>query len=176
MNKLPEQAKQLSQSQLHTHEQYMTLALAQASLAEDKQEVPVGAIVVLNNEVIGRGHNQTISLCDPSAHAEVMAIKDAAQHIKNYRLIDAILYVTLEPCAMCAGLLVHSRIKTIVYGAHDYKAGAAGSVLNITAHDQLNHKIGLVSGVLEDECSGRLSAFFQKRRALKKAMKAFKNT
>lgn len=153
----------------------MRLALLQADIALQHQEVPVGAVVVLNGEVIGEGFNQTISQCDPSLHAEVVAIRQAAQHIKNYRLNNATLYVTLEPCAMCAGLLVHSRIHTIVFGAGDYKAGACGSVMNIANHAQLNHKIDLVHGVLAQDCSQKLSGFFQERRALKKAMKASVN-
>lgn len=154
------------------HEFFIREAMRQADIAESFNEVPVGAVVVINNEIVGRGYNQTITLCDPSLHAEVVAIRQAAAHIKNYRLLDASLYVTLEPCSMCAGLLVHSRIKTLIFGAYDYKAGAVGSVMNIAQHEQLNHKIDVVAGVLENECSQQLSAFFQKRRALKKAMKA----
>ena len=156
----------------HEHEFFMQEAMAEADVALSLNEVPVGAVVVLNNEIIGRGHNQTITLCDPSLHAEVVAVRDAAKHIKNYRLLDATLYVTLEPCCMCAGLLVHSRIKTLVFGAYDYKAGAVGSIMNVAQNDKLNHKIDVIGGVLETQCSENLSAFFKERRALKKAMKA----
>jgi len=155
-----------------THEFFIREAMQQAEIAESINEVPVGAVLVINDEIVGRGYNQTITLCDPSLHAEVVAIRQAAAHIKNYRLLDATLYVTLEPCSMCAGLLVHSRIKTLVFGAYDYKAGAVGSIMNLAQHEKLNHKIEVVGGVLESECSQQLSAFFQKRRALKKAMKA----
>ncbi len=159
----------------HSHEFYMRLAIEQAAIAQSKQEVPVGAIVVLNGEIIGKGYNLTISQCDPSLHAEMVAIKQAAQTIQNYRLLNAELYVTLEPCAMCAGLLVHSRISRLVYGAPDYKAGASGSIMNITQHPQLNHRIDVIPNVLQEECSEQLSGFFRERRALKKAMKAKNN-
>jgi len=154
------------------HQFYMQKALEQANLAQEIGEVPVGAVVVLNNEIIGLGYNRCITDNDPSLHAELVAIRDAAQRINNYRLVGASLYVTLEPCSMCAGLLVHSRLKQLVFGASDPKAGAAGSIMNLVQHDLLNHKIEIVSNVLGDTCSENLSQFFRKRRSQKKAQKA----
>lgn len=154
------------------HQFYMEKALEQSALAEAIGEVPVGAVVVLNNEIIGSGYNLCITESDPSLHAEMVAIRQAAQRLDNYRLVGATLYVTLEPCSMCAGLLVHSRLKKLVFGASDPKAGAAGSVMNLVQHEQLNHKIEVVANVLGDSCSEKLSQFFRKRRAEKKAQRA----
>lgn len=153
------------------HEYFMTLAMEAAKNAEAINEIPVGAVVVHNNKVIGTGWNQSITTHDPSAHAEMIAIKQAGQALKNYRTVDCTLYVTLEPCPMCAGLLVHSRVKKVVYGAPDYKTGAAGSIMNLLAHDSLNHQIEVEGGVLQEECSNMLSSFFKRRRAEKKANK-----
>lgn len=147
---------------------FMQLAIAQAKAAELLDEVPVGAIAVYKNEVIGRGHNRVITSLDPSAHAEVLALREAAQHLGNYRLCDVTLYVTLEPCSMCAGLMVHSRIKRLVFAARDPKTGAAGSLFPITHHPRLNHQVAITEGVCAAECSALLSAFFQQRRAAKK--------
>ena len=158
-------------SQLNTHEYFMQKAMLQANLAEQLNEVPVGAVVVLNNEIIGLGHNQCISRQDPSLHAEVVAIRQAAQHIQNYRLTKATVYVTLEPCSMCAGLMVHSRIAHLVFGASDPKTGAAGSVMNLVQHASLNHIIDVTSGVLSEQCAQQLSAFFKRRRAEIKQLK-----
>lgn len=154
------------------HQFYMEKAIEQANLAEEIGEVPVGAVVVLNSEIIGSGYNRCITDSDPSLHAEMVAIRQAAQRINNYRLVGASLYVTLEPCSMCAGLLVHSRLKQLIYGTNDPKAGAAGSIMNLVQHEQLNHKIEIVPNVLDDTCSEMLSQFFRKRRAQKKAQKA----
>lgn len=154
------------------HEKFMRQAIELAKKAEALQEVPVGAIVVSEGKIIGSGYNQTISLCDPSAHAEMLAIRQAAKTIKNYRILDASLYVTLEPCSMCAGLLVQSRIKNVVFGAFDQKAGAAGSVLNVTQCEPLNHQLNVLGGVLERECANLLSEFFKARRKAKKILKA----
>ena len=121
--------------------------------------------------VIGRGHNQPISQCDPSLHAEMVAVRNAANTIGNYRLVNASIYVTLEPCSMCAGLLVHSRIKRLIYATPDEKAGAAGTLFNLVQHPNLNHQIEIVEGVMQQECSHQLSAFFKRRRAEKKANK-----
>ncbi|MFT5281879.1 MAG: tRNA(adenine34) deaminase [Kangiellaceae bacterium] len=154
------------------HKYFMEKAIEQAKLAEQIGEIPVGAVVVLNQHIIGAGYNRSISEKDPSLHAEMVAIRNAAKTLGNYRLIDASIYVTLEPCSMCAGLLVHSRLKQLVFGAHDLKTGAAGSVMNIVQHDALNHKVDVVSGVLGDICSEHLSQFFSARRAQKKAHKA----
>jgi tRNA(adenine34) deaminase len=146
----------------------MQAALAEAELAASKGEVPVGAVVVLNGEIVGSGHNQPIGLNDPSAHAEMLAIRAAAQHLGNYRLSDCELFVTLEPCIMCAGAILHSRLKRIVYAAVDTKTGAAGSVINPFAVPQLNHQTQLVQGVCAHEASNMLSTFFALRRAAQK--------
>lgn len=152
-------------------EKFMALAIKLAHQAEQHNEIPVGAVVVANGNVIGEGFNQSIMLNDPSAHAEMIAIRQAGKVQNNYRLLDCTLYVTLEPCPMCAGLLVHSRIKRIVYGALDLKTGSAGSVFNITGSEKLNHQIPVTSGILAEQCSHLLSAFFKRRRLEKKALK-----
>ncbi|MBS09093.1 tRNA adenosine(34) deaminase TadA [Alteromonas sp.] len=152
---------------------WMRHALTLADKAESIGEVPVGACVVLNGELIGEGFNTPITDNDPSAHAELRAVKEAAAAVQNYRLIDATLYVTLEPCSMCAGMLVHARVKRVVFGAKDAKTGAAGSVMNLLQHPALNHQLEVVSGVLADECANKLSDFFRKRRKeIKSAKKA----
>lgn len=154
-----------------SHVYFMQKALEQAALAESLGEIPVGAVVVLNDKIIGEGHNRSITDNDPSLHAEMVAIRQAASHLGNYRLMGASIYVTLEPCSMCAGLLVHSRIGQLVYGAHDLKTGAAGSVMNIVQHPTLNHKMDVLAGVLGDKCSDYLSSFFKQRRAQIKVQK-----
>lgn len=155
---------------------FMVRAYQLAEQAEKINEIPVGAVVVANGEIIGEGYNQSITLNDPSAHAEMLAIRQAGENVKNYRLIDCTLYVTLEPCPMCAGLLVHSRIKRLVFGAKDAKTGAAGSVMNLIHHKQLNHHIETSQGIMADECSQLLSAFFKRRRKeIKAAKTALKN-
>ncbi|WP_334019343.1 tRNA adenosine(34) deaminase TadA [Alteromonas sp. S015] len=153
---------------------WMRHALTLADKAESIGEVPVGACVVLNGELIGEGFNTPIADNDPSAHAELRAVKAAASAVQNYRLIDATLYVTLEPCSMCAGMLVHARIKRVVFGAKDAKTGAAGSVMNLLQHPALNHQVEVVSGVLAEECANKLSNFFRKRRKEIKAAKKAK--
>lgn len=150
---------------------FMEQAIALANKAEAINEIPVGAVLVANGEVIGQGYNQSITLNDPSAHAEMIAIRAAGQYLKNYRLIDCTLYVTLEPCPMCAGLLVHSRITRLVFGAKDAKTGSAGSVMNIANHEDLNHQVIITSGIKADECSALLSSFFKRRRKEIKADK-----
>lgn len=150
---------------------WMQYALSLAEKAQQQGEIPVGAVIVRDNEVIGEGWNQSITLNDPSAHAEVMAIRDAGQRIGNYRLINSTLYVTLEPCPMCSGALVHSRIARLVFGATDAKTGAAGSVMNIVNHDKLNHQLEVESGVCADLCSSKISNFFKMRREQKKQQK-----
>ena len=149
----------------------MRHAIALAAKAEQQGEVPVGAVVVKNGELVAEGWNQMISLNDPSAHAEMQAIRAAAVKLGNYRLPDCTLYVTLEPCSMCAGAMVHSRIARLVFGTVDAKTGAAGSVLNLMQHRQFNHQVEIVSDVLAQECAAQLSGFFQRRRAEKKAVK-----
>ncbi|MGE5241373.1 MAG: tRNA adenosine(34) deaminase TadA [Bacteroidota bacterium] len=151
-------------SKLETDEKWMRRALGLARHAEAAGEVPVGAVVVLNNEIIGEGWNRPIVSHDPTAHAEIVALRAAAQHAKNYRLPGAVLYVTLEPCAMCAGAIVHARIARVVYGAADPKTGAAGSVFNLLDSSVLNHRSQLTSGVLAEECGQMLRGFFEARR------------
>ena len=143
---------------------FMHRALELARHAEEAGEVPVGALVVLNDEVIGEGWNQPIVSHDPSAHAEIVALRAAAAQMKNYRLPDAVLYVTLEPCAMCAGAIVQARIARVVYGAADPKSGAVGSVFNLLESSSLNHRALVSGGVLAEECGRSLKAFFQSRR------------
>lgn len=151
-----------------TDESWMQHALSLADKAEAMGEVPVGAVLIKENEIIGEGWNQPITLHDPSAHAEVMAIRTAGKAIENYRLPNTTLYVTLEPCAMCAGLMIHSRIERVVFGAYDPKTGAAGSVFDTLIDERHNHTIEVIGGVLETECSNHLRTFFKKRRAQKK--------
>ena len=149
--------------------EYMRRALALAAQAQAAGEVPVGAVVVRDGEIIGRGFNAPISRHDPSAHAEVQALRDAAERTGNYRLVDCELFVTLEPCLMCAGAMMHARIARVVYGASDLKTGAAGSVLNVFVEQRLNHHTAVQGGVLAEECSAMLSNFFAQRRAQQKS-------
>ncbi|NOL49673.1 tRNA adenosine(34) deaminase TadA [Pelistega europaea] len=147
------------------HLAYMQEALKQAQLAYDLQEIPVGAVVVApDGEIIGRGYNRTIMDSDPTAHAEVMALRMAAQHLNNYRLPQCRLYVTLEPCPMCLGAIVHARIKQVIFGASDPKTGACGGVIAMHANPLLNHQTTISTGVLSEECAGLLRRFFQERR------------
>ncbi|HRP96151.1 MAG TPA: tRNA adenosine(34) deaminase TadA [Rhodocyclaceae bacterium] len=145
-------------------ERFMLAALEQARQAGAVDEVPVGAVVVCDGEIVGRGFNQPIRGHDPTAHAEVMALRDAAARLGNYRLPGCELYVTLEPCTMCCGAIMHARIARVVFGARDPKTGAAGSVLDLFADARLNHHAEVVGGVLADECGGLLSRFFAARR------------
>lgn len=138
-----------------------------ARLAEAAGEVPVGAVIVKDEQIIAEGWNQPIALHDPSAHAEMLAMRAAAKLLGNYRLPDTTLYVTLEPCAMCAGAMVHARVKRLVYAAPDPRAGAAGTLFNITQHEALNHRLEVTGGVLADECAAMLRNFFQARRGSK---------
>lgn len=147
-----------------THETFMREALAQARLAGEAGEVPVGAVLVVDGEIVGRGYNQPIGASDPSAHAEIMALRDAGRRLGNYRLPGSTLYVTLEPCAMCSGALMHARVERIVFGARDPKTGAVGSVVNLFAEERLNHHATVQGGVLAEECGALLSAFFASRR------------
>ena len=150
---------------------WMQYALVLADKAEQAGEIPVGAVLVKNNQIIGEGWNSSICQHDPSAHAEMLAVRQGAVQLQNYRLIDTTLYVTLEPCAMCAGLLVHSRVKRLVFGAADAKTGAAGSVMNVVQHAVLNHQLEVTAGVLAEPCAEKLSAFFRRRRQEQKAQK-----
>jgi tRNA(adenine34) deaminase len=147
-----------------TDQEFMQIALDLAQQAAAAGEVPVGAIVVKDGEIIGRGSNAPITTHDPTAHAEIRAMRDAAQRIGNYRLVGCTLYVTLEPCAMCTGAIQHARITKLVYGASDPKTGACGSVVNLMAEPKLNHHTEISGGMLAIECGGLLSNFFSARR------------
>jgi len=151
-----------------TDEYWMQQAIQLAQKAADEDEVPVGAVIVKENQLISEGWNQPIQSHDPSAHAEIMAIRNAGQALNNYRLIDTTMYVTLEPCSMCVGAMIHARVKRLVFGATDLKTGATGSAINLI-HDAIhNHKIEVVSGVLNDECKSLLQQFFKRKRVSKK--------
>jgi tRNA(adenine34) deaminase len=153
-----------------TDQEFMQIALDLAQQAAAAGEVPVGAIVVKDGEIIGRGSNAPITTHDPTAHAEIRAMRDAAQHIGNYRLVGCTLYVTLEPCAMCTGAIQHARIAKLIYGASDPKTGACGSVVNLMAEPKLNHHTEISGGVLAAECGALLSGFFSARRKKAKAV------
>ncbi|HLY95967.1 MAG: tRNA adenosine(34) deaminase TadA [Sideroxydans sp.] len=148
---------------------FMRAALDLARQAAQAGEVPVGAVVIKDGQIVGRGYNAPISRHDPSAHAEIAALRDAAQHLGNYRLVGCELFVTLEPCVMCVGAMFHARIGRVVFGAHDPKTGAAGSVFNLFAETRLNHHARIHGGVLAEECGEVLSGFFAMRRAQQKA-------
>ena len=154
-----------------TDTDFMREALALAAQAELEGEVPVGALVVCEGEIVGRGWNRPIVACDPTAHAEIVALRQAAEHLGNYRLSNCTLYVTIEPCTMCAGAIVHSRIERLVFGAPEPKAGVVLSNGQLLDAENLNHKVLYEGGVLADECSAVMSAFFKKRRAMKKEEK-----
>ncbi len=143
---------------------FMKKALAEASRALVSEDVPVGAVVVFDNKIIGRGCNQVELLKDPTAHAEMIAITGAAEHLKSKWLKDCTLYVTIEPCSMCAGALVLSRINRVVFGAYDPKTGAGGSVFDILHNRKLNHRIKVTKGILEEECAGLMKEFFKRQR------------
>lgn len=145
-------------------ELFMRAALEQAREALNRGEVPIGAVLVKDGAIICRAHNSPIMLRDPSAHAEMLALRSAGQRLNNYRLVDTELYVTLEPCVMCMGALVHARVKRLIFGAADPKAGAAGSVFNFARHEKLNHVIEVTPGVLAEECGELLQNFFKERR------------
>jgi tRNA(adenine34) deaminase len=157
---------------MRNDDDFMRVALALARQAELSGEVPVGAIVVKNGTIIGRGSNAPISRRDPSAHAELLALRDAAQHLGNYRLIGCELFVTLEPCVMCVGAIFHARIARVVFGASDLKTGACGSVLNLFTEQRLNHHAEMTAGILAKECGQLLSGFFAARRAQQQNIKA----
>jgi tRNA(adenine34) deaminase len=143
---------------------YMDRALELAHRAEAAGEVPVGAVVVFDDQIIGEGWNQPIGAHDPSAHAEMVAMRAAAKHMKNYRLPGTTLYVTLEPCAMCVGAIIHARVARVVFGAFDPKTGAAGSVFPLLASDKFNHRVEVTGGLMEEQCGEILRNFFQSRR------------
>ena len=153
------------------HTVWMRHALSLAQRAWDEGEVPVGAVLVYQNQVIGEGWNRPIGRHDPTAHAEIMALRQGGLVLQNYRLMDTTLYVTLEPCIMCAGAMVHSRISRLVYGACDVKTGAAGSLIDVLGHPGMNHQVQVTGGILAEECSTLLSRFFRERRLAKKVLK-----
>lgn len=163
-------------AQLALDQAFMQEALQLAQAAADAGEVPVGALVVLNGAIIGRGMNAPIGRHDPTAHAEIQAMREAAAAIGNYRLVGCTLYVTLEPCAMCSGAIQHARIARLVYGARDPKTGSCGSVIDLMAEPRLNHHTEVVGGVLAEECGSMLSRFFAGRRASKKALSSNSDT
>lgn len=142
----------------------MREALGLADEAGQAGEVPVGAVVVLNGEIVGRGFNRPISTSDPTAHAEIVALRDAGRTVGNYRLAGAALYVTVEPCAMCAGAMMHARIATLIYGAPEPRAGAIESAMRVHDHPAFNHRVTVVSGILAAECRAKLQSFFRERR------------
>jgi len=145
-------------------QQWMLYALRLAKEAEAAGEVPVGAVLVLNDEIIGEGWNQPIRSADPSAHAEILAMRAGAKYLNNYRLVNTTLYVTLEPCAMCAGAMVHARVQRLVFGALDPKTGAAGSLFNLLQDDRLNHQVKCEGGIMREACGELLRIFFKNRR------------
>lgn len=145
-------------------EHFMRLALREAARAAEHDDIPIGAVVVHDDEVIGAGHNERELREDPTAHAETLALREAARTLGSWRVLDSALYVTLEPCAMCAGAIVLARVPRVVFGAFDPKAGAAGSVLNVLGQPQLNHRPQVSAGLLADDCGELLRAFFRARR------------
>ena len=155
---------QLSLEQAREDERFMRASLREAARAAREEEVPVGAVVVLDGRVIARAHNKPVQTHDPAAHAEILALRRAGRKLGNYRLNGCSLYVTIEPCAMCAGAIVHARVKRLVCGAADAKSGACGSALKILNHPKLNHHVEVSKGVLKEECGAILTAFFQQRR------------
>lgn len=154
---------------------FMQAALTEADIAESLGEVPIGAVVVHDGQIIGRGHNLRESSQDPTTHAEVIAIRQAAQNLKSWRLIDCTLYVTLEPCVMCMGAIILARIPRLVFGCHDPKVGAVGSLYNFAEDKRFNHQVEVESGVLQQQCSEQLSHFFRQLRDKKKLQKKSKS-
>ncbi len=155
------------------HDQlFMQAALAEARIAESLGEVPIGTVITYDGQVIGRGHNLRESSQDPTTHAEVIAIRQAAQFLQSWRLLDCTLYVTLEPCVMCMGAIILARIPRLVFGCRDPKVGAAGSLYNFAEDDRFNHQVEVESGVLQQECGQQLSGFFRRLREEKKQKKA----
>jgi len=145
-------------------EPFMNLALAEAKKAEASGEVPVGAVIVVEGAVIARAFNQPIGLSDPTAHAEIAALREACRGVGNYRLSGATMYCTVEPCMMCAGAMIHARLSRLVFGTPDPKAGSAGSIYNVLTDPRLNHRVEVVSGIREEECAALLRDFFARRR------------
>ena len=148
---------------------WMQQALTIAQKARELDEIPVGAILVKDNQVVASGYNRSITDHNPAAHAEIMCLQQAGEALQNYRMLDATMYVTLEPCPMCATALVHARIKRVVFGAFDLKTGACGSAMNLLEHESMNHQVDVTAGVLEDECRKDLQLFFKELRQRKKS-------
>jgi len=148
------------------HQDWMRLALEQAQIAYDLNEVPIGAVIVRDGNILAVAHNEKEIHQDPTAHAEMVAIRRAAENLGHWRLKNSVLYVTLEPCPMCAGALIQSRIKQLVYGATDSKGGAVESVMNVLQDSRWNHKVEVTAGILEEECSGLLKQFFREKRSV----------
>ncbi len=171
MQKNPLKILFFNSEQPEDHLKFMRLALSEAQKAAREGEVPVGAVVVHEGKVLARAHNRPLHLHDPTAHAEVLALRRAAGKLGNYRLESCTLYVTIEPCAMCAGAMIHARIGHLIFGARDPKAGASGSALNVVNHPRLNHQFEVTEGVLAKECAAILSAFFKQRRNERAAKK-----
>ncbi|MBU1182645.1 MAG: tRNA adenosine(34) deaminase TadA [Proteobacteria bacterium] len=147
------------------HEKYMKLAIDEAKKAGQNGEVPIGAVLVAEDDkILAAAYNSTISLCDPSAHAEILALRKAGKKLKNYRLLNTTLYVTIEPCFMCMGAIVHSRLKRLVFGTYDPKWGAAGSLYNFAKDERLNHKIEIIPGISLEECKNLIQLFFKEKR------------
>ena len=149
---------------MNIDEKWMKIAMDEANLAMNEEEIPVGAVLIQNNKLIARSHNQPIKNNDPTAHAEIQLLRKAGEQQKNYRLIGSTIYVTLEPCTMCFGAMVHARIERIVFGASDFKTGVCGSCMNLNKENFFNHKISITGGVLEEESSELLRLFFKSRR------------
>jgi len=149
---------------MNIDEKWMKIAMDEANLAMNEEEIPVGAVLIQNNKLIARSHNQPIKNNDPTAHAEIQLLRKAGEQQKNYRLIGSTIYVTLEPCTMCFGAMVHARIERIVFGASDPKTGVCGSCINLNKENFFNHKIAITGGVLENESSELLKKFFKSRR------------
>lgn len=147
-----------------SHEYYMAIALKEAEKGGAEGEVPVGAVIVKDGKVIARARNRPIKLKDPTAHAEILAIRKASRKLKNYRLNGTTLYVTIEPCPMCAGAIVNARIETLVYGAREEKWGADGSVVNLFRNKKFNHKVFIINGIMEKDCKEVMQGFFRKKR------------
>ena len=154
----------LTISTVTNHELWMRVALEEADAASVSGEIPIGAIVVAGDRIVGRGHNRSIELSDPTGHAEIIALRDAGDRGENYRLPETIMYVTLEPCPMCAGALLHARVGNLVFGARDLESGAAGSVMNLLESPLANHRCQVIAGILEADCRSRLENFFKQRR------------
>ena len=154
-----------------TDEEFMAIALEEAKIAFQEDEIPIGAVLVKDERIIARGHNRTITLKDPTAHAEIQTLRSGALILNNYRLPETSLYVTVEPCIMCYGALIHARIGRLIYGAEEYRTGAINSVFNFSNNNLINHRFQVTSGILKEECAAIMQEFFRKRREEQKRQK-----